>query len=277
MKYLRLVVLVFLATTAVHAQNVSNTVKSFWWNVADACFTGRSLHKQNSMFMSTASRIPVGATYKVRKGLFGKVKGTSLDFTHTTLKKQLPCFPDRVDSASASPPCPFVLKNNTAYQIEIAGKLADQANIGKISLELERELRKAIALNLRIDSWGFEIMEQGLVETCLQENKENDFVKTLRNGNRYVALEAIWIEGLSLDYELDQEAVTSIKSIYESKKEDFIKAGVTISIQSEKVFTTSFKYDKRFYPFYRFGLISRKGDIKEFIDVIIKEPNFEQR
>lgn len=256
------------------SQNTEKTVKQFWWNVEQGCFTGTSISKKNGMFVSTANKIPVGSTYKVKKNLWGKIKGVSLDFTHKTIKEKLPSFPSKVDSASATPPCPFKLANTQDYQLDIAAKLVDQSNIGKINAEIQTAMKKATALELDINKWGFEILEQGKIELCLNENKSNSFTDILRSGNRYITLTAIWIEGVDLNYELDKETVSKIEAIYEANKKEFIEAGITFSFQSTTNFSTNFKYNERFYPFYRFGKLTKKGDIKGFMDVVIIEPDF---
>ena len=255
-------------------QNTEKTVKRFWWNVKQGCFTGTSISKKNGMFVSTVNKIPVGSTYKVRKNLWGNVKGISLDFTHKSIIDKLPSFPSKVDSASTSQPCSFKLTNTQDYQVEIAAKLVDQTNIGKINTEIQTAMKKAVALELNIIKWGFEILEQGQIELCLSENKSNSFTNILRSGNRYITLTAIWIEGVDLKYELDKETVSKIEAIYEANKEEFIKAGVTFSFESLTNFSTKLKYYDRFYPFYRFGKITKEGEIKGIKDVIITEPDF---
>ena len=263
-----------LVTTFSFSQKIEKTVKKYWWDVQQACFTGTSVTKTNGMFMSTAQNIPVGATFKLKKSICGKVNGASLDLTYASIKKELSCFPDKVDSATATPPCSFDLQNTRDYQLEIAAKLSDQSNIGKINADLQRILKEATALNLAITSWGFEILEQGKIELCFRSNYHNDFANFLRNGKRYIVLTAIWIDGIKLDYKLDNETITKIKTIYESNKQAFINAGVTLDFQSTTLLTSTFKYDQRFYPFYRFGRITKEGEIKGIVDVIIEEPNF---
>lgn len=273
MKKLLSISVFLLIVSFSYSQNVEKNVKKFWWNVQEGCFTGQSITKKNSMFMSTAQKIPVGAIYNIHKSPGGRVKRTSLAFTHETVKQNLPCFPDSVGSASANPSCTFDLKADIDYQLEIAASLTDESNIGKINAEIQNILKKAIALKLSIDSWGFEIIEQGRVELCLSTNSDNTFVNNLRNGNRYIALAAIYVKGITLDYELDEATINKIKLIYDSNRDAFLKAGVTFSFQSNTNFTTSFKYDQKFYPFYRMGRITKSGEVK-MRETVIEEPDF---
>jgi hypothetical protein len=256
-----------------YSQSVEKNVKKFWWNIQEGCFTGQSITKKNSMFMSTAQKIPVGAIYEIHKDLGGRVQRTSLAFTHATVKQYLQCFPDSVVSASANPSCTFDLKADMAYQLEIAARLTDESNIGKINAEVQNFLKKAIALKLSIDSWGFEIIEQGKVELCLSTNSDNAFVKNLRNGNRYIALAAIYVKGITLEYALDETTINKIKLIYDSNRDAFLKAGVTFNFQSNTNFSTSLKYDQKFYPFYRMGRITKSGEVK-MREEVIEEPDF---
>ena len=245
------------------AQDAQKDAGKLWWEINQSCFYGTNITKFNGLFMSTANKLRATSIFKLEKNPFTKITDKHLIYSNQTMAK-LAGFPKVSDSLSATPPCSFKLDYSNSASLEVYGKLVDQANIGSINAELQSILRSAKTLSAEISRWGIEYVELGAVQMFITDElaKKNKLAIQITDGSHYFSHFGVWVEGLKFSYELNKETVNKVKVIYESNKEKFASAGVSLNFSSETSFTTSLEFKDRFYPFLKFVKITKSGDLK---------------
>ncbi len=58
-------------------------------------------------------------------------------------------------------------------------------------------------------------------------------INQILDGDNFVATRGVWIKGLSFYSSVDQETITKVKAINETKKVDLVKAIINLNIKSE--------------------------------------------
>jgi len=259
-----IILITVFSLSTLFGQNIEKESTKLWWNIYGGCFSGTHLTKSNSLFMSTANKISAGSVFTLKKNLSSKIIDKGLRFDYATLKSMAGFPVLKTDALSSTSPCSFVLDYASSTGIDVYGKLVDEANIGKVNAELQSIIKKAKALQVNISQWGIDYIEEGKLILFLTDelNFGNKTIKLITNGDHYIATMGIWINGISFSYKLDKEVVQNIKAIYESKKAEFLEAGVRIDFSSETSFSTTINYNDKFYPFLKFKKIQKNGDVK---------------
>ncbi|MEM6380043.1 MAG: hypothetical protein AAF705_17750 [Bacteroidota bacterium] len=204
-------------------------VSKLWWSINDACFTGAGIKKSNGMFMSTANDFPVGSIYDIGKNFWGTLNKQNLFFDQRKLAEDFPDYPTVAPEGNPErPPASFEIGQNNAAGLELFGNVVDQTTIGQISAEIAANIQKSTLKTVKIDAWGIDIIPAGEVKIFFQKHIDSDNVriKEILKGGKFIAIQGIWIKGISFESGLDKKVMAELQAIYEAKKPDFLDAGI---------------------------------------------------
>ncbi len=237
--------------------------RRMWWDIKDIAFVGTNISRKNGMFMSTANSIPVGSIYDLKKNVLGFISDEDLIFSQQTLRGKYSNYPT-ILADSAKPSTKFTLDSSNETGLEVLVSIVDSTNIADISTELSTIIKNARQIVVNIKQWGVDYLEEGEMSVFLTEmaNKNDKRIKQILDGDYYIATRGIWIKGMSFTYNIDQETLTKVKAILKTKKQDLIDAKINLDFKSELELDIDFKYDKRFYPFFKFRkiILEKKDD-----------------
>lgn len=265
---------------------VKRQVRRMWWDIKDIAFFGTNISRKNGMFMSMANSIPVGSIYDMDKNFFGNFTDQNLVFTQESLVKNYANFPKIInDSVKASTSFELDVVQNTDFNV--FANILESVQITNISAELETLIKKARNVTVDIKSWGVDYIEEGELAVFLTEmaNQNDPRIQQIIDGDNYVATRGIWIKGITLKSNMDEETMAKIKAIAEVKKIDLADAKIGLNTDSSNHLDINLDFDKKFYPFFKFRSIKFEKSEDYYLiaknqsqekDVILDDVNFSE-
>lgn len=237
-----------------------------WWDIADKCFKEAQLQEHNTLFIEIDNDHTAGSVYKKRINNTGRMLHPIIVNDCEQVAAKLTGYPKAIEKKYSNTSV-FNLENQKTYQENVVGKILQSAALEKISPELYAILKKSTALSLKINDWGTEEMDRTALENSIKENKKTDFVKAMRDGDRYVVVKAVWFKSLSITYTITNENAVKIEDILKEHGEDLKRKGITLVNNNEIIID----YGKKMYPFLVFGEIAANITLNK---EIIFEPDF---
>lgn len=248
-------------------------VKRMWWDIKDIAFNGTNITRKNGMFMSTANSIPVGSIFELKRS-FGRFRDQDLQTSYDTLKSKYTDCPNVIEGHVKSPSY-FTLDTSSKAGLDIASSFTDSSQLNKISKELSILINKAKKIECKITKWGIDYIEEDEFALFFARYLEinDDRINRLLDGDNYIATRGIWISGIQMSSDIDEEVLAKVKAIYESNKEALIDAKIDFNFSQSLNLSYKFDFNDKFYPFLKFRKIKveKKGD---YIDIASAElPN----
>jgi hypothetical protein len=263
---------------------LNRKARRMWWDIKDVAFVGSNISRKNGMFMSAANSIPVGSIYDLKKNIFGNLSDENLIFSQETLAEKYNNYP-KILTDSAKPSTNFTLDSSNETGLEVLASMIESTNVADISAELSTIIKNAKRIVVQIKQWGVDYIEEGEVSVFLTEmaNINDSRIKQILDGDNYIATRGIWIKGMSFISSIDQETITKVKAILETKKQDLLNAKINLNIKSELELNIDFNFDKKFYPFFKFRKIKYEKKDEYYLlassdlpdnDVVLDDVNF---
>lgn len=263
---------------------LNRKARRMWWDIKDVAFVGTNISRKNGMFMSTANSIPVGSVFDIKKNIIGQLTDENLIVSQETLAEKYDNYP-KILTDSAKPSTNFTLDSSNETGLEVLASMIESTNVADISAELSTIIKNAKQIVVKIEQWGVDYIEEGEVAVFLTEmaNKNDNRIKQILDGDNYIATRGIWIKGMSFVSNIDQETITKVKAIIATKKQNLIDAKINLNIKSDLELNIDFRYDKKFYPFFKFRQIKFEKKEEYYLlastdlpdnDVVLDDVNF---
>ena len=249
------------------------TEETVWWEFAEQCFPETNISDTTTLFISCDNNHYSGSIYKRRENNVGRMLHPILIFDYDNIKKKYPDYPN-VKSELRKSTKKFRLEESKVYQADFIGGILNKCKKLKARPKLFQQLTTLTAKSIELTNWGVQsIAKQEFIDFA-KEYKSDDFIKELRNGERYFVTEAIYINAFKVSYTSISQSIKNIDSIYNYNAEELKKSGVELLRTSDTNIILSIKKTETIYPFLVFAKINPKIGAKSLKDGSLSKPDF---
>lgn len=270
MKRLLSLILVFLLLSFV--AKAQKRYEGVWWKLADKCFAKNDINKKTALFIKVNNKYKAGAVFKKRTNATGRMLHPIVLFGYEKVSEEMQGMPKIQAESYQDNECRLELKDNKVYQDKFTKKIINASKIPIANKTLHGIINNSVAKEISIRKWEMHSLDKSQLEETIKDNKREDFVKELRNGERFIALKAIRLKELKLIFQPKKEDTKTLKTI---KDDDILpKHGVQVEMNADETYSIIFSIKEPWFPFVVFGDITPKVGFKSLSGDIIVEPEF---
>lgn len=162
-----------------------------WWKLADKCFTKTGINKKTALFIKVDNEHKAGAVFKKRVNATGRMLHPIVLFSYAKVNERMQGMPKIQVEPYQSDDCRLELKDNKVYQDKFTKKIINASKIPLANKTLLGIVNRSVAKEISILEWEMHSLDKSQLEETIKKNKREDFVKELRNGERFIALKSL--------------------------------------------------------------------------------------
>ncbi len=268
----RILTLILISLVFSLIANSQKRYEGVWWKLADKCFTKNDINKKTALFIKVDSKYKAGAVFKKRTNATGRMLHPIVLFGYEKVSEEMQGMPKIQVESYQDNQCRLQLENNKVYQDKFTKKIINASKIPIANKTLHGIINNSVAKEISIRKWEVHSLDKSQLEETIKDNKREDFVKELRNGERFIALKALRLKELKLVFQPKKEDTKTLNTI---KDDDILsKHGIRVEMNADETYSILFSIKEPWFPFVIFGDISPKVGFKSLSGDIIVEPEF---